>query len=269
MTMNRRAFLKTTAAIGVAALCPSLLIRPQRRRTIDLRAFCGDQKPHRDSKGNRIVYSDPFEQRDWLYATDSKACVRVEPLVTDVTIATKDLPPAADLPWWDHRGRTGFVQMPDHPTILEAEDWCLACDGRGVEDYSQTVEHEWCEGYGCQKCRNSGRMAPDGKSAAPWCKACDGNASVIRPSIVVIGERWYAIEQWERLRTLGAVEISASGTAMDRARWTVANWNDHPSRFVFSEGIGLQMPLNRETAQRRVDESNAQSAYRKLFPVEA
>jgi hypothetical protein len=266
--MNRRSFLKTTAAVGAAALlCPSLLIQPQRRRSIDLRTFCATAPyPHKDRAGKPINMAHPFEQQDLTYATDSRVCVRVAPVPADSTLGRADLPPAADLPWWDHRTRTGFVEAPEHPTIIEAEDWCLTCDGRGVANYSQTIEHEACEGFGCQKCEQTGRMMPNG-TVPPWCPACDGNAKVVRPSIVIVGSAWYAIEQWERLRTLGSFELSPAGNVMDRARWCVANWHIHPSRFVFAEGVGLQMPLDPETAQKRIDEARRREAYRKLFPV--
>lgn len=205
--MNRRSFLKTTAAVSAAALlCPSLLIQPQRRRTIDLRAFCGDAEAPDNAK---YCLKHPFEQEGLVYATDARICVRVDPVSADTTLGEIRLPRASALPWWDHNRRGGWKTMPTHPEIIDPQD-----------DYEP---------------------------------------------IVLFGGQYFDQQFWQRIATLGPMEMSVPTDA--ELQKYGKPLNQQPTRFIFDGGTGVIMPLDPDGTLRRIEYLRHKQAHRKLFPA--
>lgn len=114
--MNRRQFVGST----LAALVPSWLVVPVKRRTLDLSAFCSDW----ESRKHDMRF--PFRQGEWTFATDGRVCVRVRPESGDSDRDALKLPPADALPWWDHDSLTGWKRA--RPEIIVARDFCPDCE---------------------------------------------------------------------------------------------------------------------------------------------
>ncbi len=245
--MNRRSFIRAAGLTTVAALCPSWLIQPAKRRAVDLTAFCLPH-PHRCGKFN---LSRPFVQADWTFATDSRICLRVPPESGDVRDdASVNLPPAAPMPWWDHDQRRCWHDLPaTPPRVFQEDSCCPACDGTGWN--RPHLECEVCQGVGalmddspyefsdtwkeCAACRGSGILG-----ATP-CGTCKGRASFVQPTTVQLGGQFFDLGFYRKIQSIGGVEYAMR-----------FDGGDEPLRFRFDGGLGLLMGIDQKTVMRQI-----------------
>lgn len=148
--MNRRSFLKTTAAAIALAMVPSWLTR---QRKIDLAQFTS-------KTSLRFDLANPFVQESdegiWSYATDAKICIRVPGDQATKGESVGQLPPANSLPWKDE---LAWKSWPKNPRMLDDNAMCLECDGEGFV------------------CVNGNALT---------CQKCHGYAIVLQPCVVPI-----------------------------------------------------------------------------------
>jgi hypothetical protein len=122
--MNRRGFLGTSGALVASWWLPRVALGTLPPAPLDLSPFCDDEY-------RRYKLDLPFEQNDWVYATDGRLAVRARPaLCLPRTDEQGRLPPVDSLPWatdgagW--RPWSSLVRTHD-PTL----NCCPTCDGKG------------------------------------------------------------------------------------------------------------------------------------------
>lgn len=230
MTATRRSFLATAATATLAGLLPTWLVQPARRR-INLMDFC--LPAYQNSSGYRM--DQPFEQEDWLYATNGHICLRVRPETADTKLGEERLPPAAGLHWPDDQAR--WRKMPE-PIVFLAHGYCHACDGHAHEGNLQ--ECPKCEGWGCKACFGMG------STGDRPCPQCGGKPLGNWPCLARIEEQYYQVHLIDKVRSLGDLEISQN------TRPFIPD-HGYPLAFRFEGGTGLLMPFDQSAARRNIE----------------
>jgi hypothetical protein len=227
--MNRREMLKN----AMAGLATFLLPAPRPR--VDLATFCARES------GSRYEMRYPFQVRDWTYATDARAIVRVRPSWSDKAESEGPIPPAALLPW-DHDRLRGWKPIRQLPPLLCDDADCPECDGTGFADGRMGEGCEWC-GLGCRRCNYRGVMPRPGVADCP---ACKGNAIGQFPSVVKIDNRYFDVRLYRKVAALGGEAVVVD---MPKSRHCDAYTH---LKFRFDGGDGLLMGLDAATVERRL-----------------
>lgn len=218
MSMTRRGFL---AAAG--GLLMSTLVRPAPRR-IDLASFCYP------FQHQRFELRTPFRQGDWLYATNSKVAVRVDPVGLDTAIDRAKLPPASGLSWWDHDRLRGW--KPLRGEVLMAWWECPTCDDWGVIGH---IRH-------CPECDGEnplGCPCDNGVVGDRACPDCDSKVSRATPGLVRIGDLYCSTHEFRKFAAAGECEY-------------VSGADGSPIRIRGDGFDGLLMPVDSQRAEQLV-----------------
>lgn len=247
--MNRRDFIKSTAALAVASLVPTWL-RPPEKPPLNLEAFCG-------TNGVRFDCTKPFTQEAAgdafaTYATDGKIVVKVAGDWQQPGTHDTKTPPAHRL-WWDHDKERGWRPWPKQQWVNENKDafWhphCFACKGSGAA--GNRVECPKCEGFAeeqigtnyhssriikCRACNGTG-------TAPPHCKTCKGSGLIEGgPRHQLVGHAQVSCVYDHLLRK----ECGEMEYCIIRRPCAVVGKNEKSDLvlFRFAEGTGILVPL--------------------------
>jgi hypothetical protein len=235
--MNRREMLKNAMA-GLATF-----LVPAPRPRVDLTAFCAKDQP------NRYEMRYPFQVRDWTYATDAKAIVRVRPSWLDKAESEGPIPPAVLLPW-DHDRLRGWKPIRQLPPLLCDDSSCPECDGTGFADGRMGQECDECGGF-CQSCGPSSCDTCHGRGVMPRpgvadCPACGGKAIGRFPSVVKIDNRYFDVRLYRKVAALGGDAVVVD---MPKSRHCDAYTH---LKFRFDGGDGLLMGMDTAGVRRRL-----------------
>ena len=240
--MNRR------EAMGALLGAAVSFVLPVPRPRIDLMRFCSrHDMPKYDMRL-------PWEHQDYTYATDGYACVRVRPESGDRRQHEGKMPPFGDLSW-NHARLRGWRELPRLEPLLADQSDCPACGGTGFLGGAVGKDCPACDGLGrvwvgdgwnlsvpvkCQPCDGKGFVPPPG---VPVCANCRGNAVGVFPSVVRLDDRYFAADQYERVRVIGCDFLHD-------------NCDADPSypmlRFRFEGGEGLLMGMDAAGVERRL-----------------
>lgn len=238
--MNRRDFIRSTAAVAVAALVPTWLRAPEKPR-LNLQAFCDVR--------NAIRYdmTKPFTQEAGIgfvtYATDGKCVVKVAGDWQKEGTDDARLPPADRL-WWDHDKERGWKPWPKQDWVNGTNAVCYQCRGRGGDGHDN--ECDACEGSGMDwgafgevpgKCSACAGTA----TAKPHCPICKGNRMLTNgPRHQIVGHTQVACEYDRLLRKeCGDMEY----VVIRRPNAISGDWPSDLVLFRFAEGTGILVPL--------------------------
>lgn len=240
LSMTRRTAMK--AMIGSLAT----FVIPAPRRRIDLMQFC--------SRHPKVQWSVqlPHCLEDWTYATDTRVCVRVRPVLGDVAQHTGKVPPFQSLSW-NHDRLQGYRTLPKLDPLMVDGAECLACDGTGTEGGVPMVPCENCHGDGyawtndkmtncerCTVCAGQAEILPAGVKQCPLCK---GQGSGRFPSVVSLDGRYFDVKLYEKVRDLGAEYVHDNFNAMPGKSML---------KFRFDGGDGLLMGIESFAVERRI-----------------
>lgn len=232
MTMTRRGFLATSAGLLL-----STLVKPA-KRPLDLSAFCDPLSHH------KYDLRSPFRQGDWLYATNSRTCVRSRPTAADISNGSAKLPPADGLPWWDHDRLRGWKPLRGEVLMVPWE--CPTCDGWGLAGNLRDCPQ--CDGEAALDCPC--RNGVVGDRVCPDCNGIPVSKPV--PGLVRIGGAYYAAHEVRKFQAAGECDYVAT------TRWTPHSIShDEPMRIRGDGFDGLLMPVDRTRAVQLVAEGKA------------
>lgn len=241
--MNRRDFIRTTAAAAVAALVPTWLRAPEKPK-LNLQAFCDVHK------SIRYDMTKPFTQETAgsfvTYATDSKCIVKVAGDWQKEGTDDARLPPAERL-WWDHDTERGWKPWPKQDWIIGDSVICFQCRGTGGDGHIN--ECDKCDGFGneytgegdgpikCVDCNGTG-------TAKPYCPVCHGRGTLTKgPRHQVVGHAQIACEYDRLLRKeCGEMEY----VIIHRPNATRWEKSSDLVLFRFAEGTGILAPMTPE-----------------------
>jgi hypothetical protein len=195
--------------------------------------FCGDG--YRDT-------GTPFVQEGYLYATDTKICIRVpsaEPSTTG-----RNLPAVSGMAFWSKFPLVEPQPLPLFDAIPETAFepcWCKTGRVKDCRDCQGTGEHECdceeCDCLECRKCDGRGvRSAMHGHGEP--CQDCDGQARVLKDDAwkVPVGYANFDHKYTSLLATLPGV------------RWELIKLGDHDC-MLFESGDcqGVVMAMHDRT----------------------
>lgn len=179
--MNRRDFIRSTAALGVASLLPTWTAAPPKGSTIDLRPFC-------DAHGAlswKFKMSEPFVQEMPTgelsrFGTDGRICIRTGAKPLDLAIEIEKLPPAAGLNWNHANVNAGQWRPLPTDEIIAADVTCPRCNGTGVWPDLGVCVNCGGDGDSCWVCHHeSGRKGPP-------CATCKGYGDGVFPGLTLL-----------------------------------------------------------------------------------
>ena len=183
--MKRRTFFKTTAAIFGSAMVSPVVQRP------DLTPWC-------DAESFRWDLANPFGQGEYTYATDCRACVRVNGIWVPSDANAKV--PEADGLFWDVFDDRNLIWQPmdnaRYQTIASRGSMacpnCFKRPGRPA-----TCEDDYYHP----------RFDPDSGEIAPACHLCKDGCKVVRRADGSVISAYYG----RLLDELGDVEVCKVG----------------------------------------------------------
>ncbi len=240
--MDRRSFIKTTAAIGLAAMVPTWLKGPE-RPPFNLKAFCLD-----DNRNWQWSMTNPFTQQTGnsfvTYATDCRIIVRVAGDYQDGADNGKS-PPAERL-WWDHDKERGWRHWPKLNWVNKPDAQCVACRGGGGKGHCNECEvcggtgNEWIGAYECSRPTTCSKCNGIG-TALPHCESCKGKGYGDFPRHQAIGHAEISVAYDQLIRK----ECGEAEYVIIRRPCAVKHGSE-PSDLVlfrFAAGTGILVPL--------------------------
>lgn len=262
-TLNRRSFLRTTSTLAGAALVPTWLpslppLPVNKPNAIDLAAFCDDEvdglyqmnKPFIQFPEVGLDLPKPF-----IYATDSRICVRLptRQLLNDEPDAR--LPPAWKIGWTHDACERVWRPWPKARYIDADGSYCFDCDGKG---HLPAVSCPECGGHGAKPEIGWHEMMHDGVwppclncmgtgYAGPKCSTCDGQGEGRLPGLQKLGNVFVAAEYHRKVADkLPGAEYSFDFTRLPHGIFGVV-------MLRFDGGQGLLMPVTDNCAAERIE----------------
>jgi hypothetical protein len=203
--INRRGFMATSALLLPSWWLPKIAAPP---KLLDLSPFC-----ERDDWGTRRYKMDrPFEQDDFVYATDGRVAVMARPQFCPAhTDEVGRLPPCNKLPWPDADSAgwsplSSIVRVPDQRDFYYCS--CPLCDGHGATGWTELCDCEdgWVLNYAgddmvqCpRKCNGHGAIG------GTRCQECDGKGNV--DYVLKLGDGLFAPRYVHLLTQLPGAEV--------------------------------------------------------------